>query len=115
MEYIINFFFINRYWNKPEATQKEFTQDGWFKTGDVAIRTEKEKVFKILGRNSVDIIKSGGYKISALEIERVLLSHPNILDVCVVGVKDPEWGQRVGAIIVLKNKVSIKKKKCVVN
>ncbi|RIA98255.1 hypothetical protein C1645_870809 [Glomus cerebriforme] len=94
---------FKEYWNKPEATQKEFTQDGWFKTGDIAIITEKEKVYKILGRNSVDIIKSGGYKISALEIERVLLSHPNILDVCVVGVEDPEWGQRIGAIIVLKD------------
>ncbi|PKK72570.1 acetyl-CoA synthetase-like protein [Rhizophagus irregularis] len=95
---------FKEYWNKPEATQKEFTQDGWFKTGDIAIITEKEKVYKILGRKSVDIIKSGGYKISALEIERVLLSHPNILDISVLGVEDPEWGQRIGAIIVLKNK-----------
>lgn len=45
-----------------------------------------------------------------MEIERVLLSHPNILDISVLGVEDPEWGQRIGAIIVLKNKVSVKGK-----
>ena len=50
-------------------------------------------MFKILGRTSVDIIKSGGYKISALDVERVLLTHPNIQDVSVVGLDDPVWGQ----------------------
>ena len=65
-------------------------------------------VYKILGRTSVDIIKSGGYKISALDIERVtawiapicppvqvLLSHPDIMDIAVVGLEDQTWGQKV--------------------
>lgn len=64
------------YWNRPEATQKEFDEDGWFKTGDIALNMKGN--YKILGRSSVDILKVGGYKISALDIERVFLSHPNI-------------------------------------
>ena len=57
-------------------------------------------VYRILGRTSVDIIKSGGYKLSALEIERHLLSHDNITDIAVIGLPDMTWGQRVAAIIV---------------
>ena len=72
------------YWNQPEATRLAFTPDGWFKTGDVAV--EEEGYYRILGRNSIDIIKSGGYKISALEIEEVLRTHPSIRDCAVVGV-----------------------------
>ena len=60
---------FNEYWGKPEATRKAF-RDGWFLTGDIALIDNN--AYKILGRNSVDIIKSGGYKISALEIEEVL-------------------------------------------
>ena len=58
-------------------------------------------MFKILGRTSVDIIKSGGYKISALDVERVLLTHPDIVDVAVVGVEDQTWGQKVAAVVVI--------------
>lgn len=56
----------------------------------------KEGAYKILGRTSVDIIKSGGFKISALDVERHLLMHPDITDVSVVGVPDLTWGQKVG-------------------
>ncbi|CAG8470635.1 2921_t:CDS:10 [Paraglomus brasilianum] len=94
---------FKEYWNRPEATAKEFTEDGWFKTGDTAIREPSTKMYRILGRKSVDIIKSGGYKISALEIERELLAHPDIADVAIVGVEDAEWGQRVGAVVVPKH------------
>jgi len=87
------------YWGKPQATTNAFTGDGWFKTGDIA-GVNKEGVYKILGRDSVDIIKSGGYKISALEIEEVLCQHPSISECAVVGVQDPEWGERVCAAIV---------------
>lgn len=90
---------FKEYFNKPEATKKEFTEDGWFKTGDTA--KVDNGVFKILGRTSVDIIKSGGYKISALDVERVLLSHPDIVDVAVVGVEDQTWGQKVAAVVVI--------------
>ena len=59
--------------------------------------------FRILGRSSVDIIKSGGYKISALDIESVILHDRSLVSECVViGVKDLEWGERVTAIIVLQ-------------
>lgn len=57
---------FSRYWERPEATAKDFTSDGWFRTGDVV--TTNGGYIKILGRASADIIKSGGYKISALQV-----------------------------------------------
>jgi malonyl-CoA/methylmalonyl-CoA synthetase len=91
---------FKEYWNKPKATAAAFTPDGWFQSGDIAVWDEGS--YKILGRNSVDIIKSGGYKISALEIEEVLRTHPNIKDCGVVGIPDLEWGEIIGASIILK-------------
>jgi malonyl-CoA/methylmalonyl-CoA synthetase len=85
------------YWRRPEAKEKAFC-DGWFLTGDLAV-VENGR-YRILGRSSVDIIKSGGEKISALEIEEILRTHPQIVDCAVVGVDDPEWGQRVVAAVV---------------
>ena len=87
------------YWNKPEATQKAFTEDGWFITGDIAMLNNG--YYRILGRDSVDIIKSGGYKISALEIEEVLRTHPKIKECGVVGLPNEEWGEIVGASLIL--------------
>jgi malonyl-CoA/methylmalonyl-CoA synthetase len=87
------------YWGKPEETKKSF-RDGWFLTGDVAV--EENGIYRILGRSSVDIIKTGGYKVSALEIEATLLTHPDINEVAVVGVPDPVWGERVVAALVLR-------------
>lgn len=84
------------YWNRPGETADAF-QDGWFRTGDVAV--VEDGYYRILGRNSVDIIKSGGYKISALEIEEILRAHPAITECAVVGVLDPEWGERVCAAV----------------
>jgi len=92
------------YWQNPEATKKAF-QDGWFCTGDFAV-VENDN-YRILGRLSVDIIKTGGYKVSALEIEEVLRTHPDIQECAVVGISDPEWGERVGAAIVLKSAHSL--------
>jgi len=92
------------YWNKPSATQETFTEDAWFKTGDVAHLDGG--YYKILGRSSVDIIKSGGYKLSALEIEEVLRIHPDIEDCGVVGLHDEEWGEVVAAVLVVKNVIS---------
>ncbi len=88
---------FHEYWKKPEATRSSFTPDGWFKTGDVAVI--EDGYYRIMGRNSVDIIKSGGYKISALEIEEVLRSHPSIKDCAVVGLDNEEWGELVAAAI----------------
>ncbi|XP_034385332.1 malonate--CoA ligase ACSF3, mitochondrial isoform X1 [Cyclopterus lumpus] len=92
---------FKEYWNKPQETTESFTDDGWFKTGDIAVY--KDGVFWIMGRSSVDIIKSGGYKISALEVERHLLAHPDIIDVAVIGAPDATWGQKVTAVVQLKN------------
>lgn len=86
------------YWQKKEATDEAFTRDGWFKTGDVAVLNQGS--YRIMGRSSVDIIKSGGYKISALEIEEVLRTHPAIADCAVVGIPDPQWNEIVAAGIV---------------
>mgnify|MGYP003665301660 CR=1 FL=1 len=91
---------FKEYWNKPEATHDAFTDDGWFKTGDIAILNNGS--YKILGRNSIDIIKSGGYKISALEIEEVLRQHSSIKDCAVIGLPDEEWGEIIGVSLVLK-------------
>ncbi|XP_075933971.1 malonate--CoA ligase ACSF3, mitochondrial [Anarhichas minor] len=92
---------FKEYWNKPQETTESFTDDGWFKTGDTAVY--KDGVYWIRGRSSVDIIKSGGYKISALEVERHLLAHPDIIDVAVIGAPDATWGQKVTAVVQLRN------------
>ncbi|MFN7988139.1 MAG: acyl-CoA synthetase [Thermoanaerobaculia bacterium] len=88
---------FHEYLGRPEETAKAFA-DGWFLTGDVAAR--EDGVYRILGRASTDILKSGGYKLSALEIEDALRLHPGIRDVAVVGLPDEEWGERVAAAIV---------------
>jgi malonyl-CoA/methylmalonyl-CoA synthetase len=87
------------YWNKPDATAQAF-RDSWFCTGDVAVF--ENGVYRLLGRNSVDIIKTGGYKVSALEIEEGLRAHPDIEECAVVGIEDATWGERVCAALVLK-------------
>ncbi|KAJ1663821.1 hypothetical protein IW140_004587 [Coemansia sp. RSA 1813] len=92
---------FREYYGMPEKTAKEFTPDGWFITGDIGTRTA-DGLYYILGRQSVDIIKSGGFKLSALEIERELLEHPRVSDAAVVGVPSDEWGESVAAAIVLK-------------
>lgn len=94
------------YWGKPRETESVFCE-GWFKTGDIAF-LERGGSYRILGRESVDIIKSGGYKISALEIEEVLRRHPLVEQCAVVGIADPRWGERVGAALVLREGSSMK-------
>jgi malonyl-CoA/methylmalonyl-CoA synthetase len=95
---------FKEYWKKPTATEATFTSDGWFKTGDIAI--VEEGYYRIMGRSSVDIIKSGGYKISALEIEEVLRTHPWIEDCAVVGIADDEWGELIVAALVLNEQAA---------
>ena len=86
------------YWNRPAVTEESFDGD-WFRTGDVAVL--ETGCYRILGRLSVDILKSGGYKLSALEIEAALLDHPAICECAVVGVPDDTWGEAVAAAVVL--------------
>jgi len=88
------------YWGQPAATRAAF-RDGWFRTGDTAIL--ERGVYRILGRTSVDILKTGGHKVSALEIEEALREHPSVAECAVVGVPDAEWGERVGVAVVLRN------------
>ncbi len=90
---------FREYWRNPQATASSYV-GGWFRSGDVAIR--ENGIYRILGRNSVDIIKTGGFKVSALEIEEELRNHEAIDQCAVVGVEDPEWGERVSAAVVLK-------------
>ena len=85
------------YWGRPAETEASF-RDGWFRTGDEA--TLEDGAYRILGRQSVDIIKTGGFKVSALEIEGVLSEHPEIDECAVVGIPDPEWGEAVCAALV---------------
>lgn len=95
---------FSEYYKRPEETQKEFI-DGWFKTGDTAAFVNG--YFKILGRSSVDIIKSGGHKLSALEIESKLLEHPSIQDIAIVALPDETWGSKVAALVVLRENTTL--------
>lgn len=98
---------FKKYFQRPEATTKEFTDDGYFITGDIGEYDIEKGLFKILGRANVDIIKSGGYKISALDIETQLLNNEEIKECSVVGIPDEKWGERIAAIIVLSGNKTI--------
>jgi len=93
---------FKEYWNRPDATKAEFTDDGFFITGDSVCYDPALSSFKILGRNSADIIKSRGYKISALEMETKLLENRTVEDCCVIGVPHDSYGQEVVALIKLR-------------
>jgi len=122
---------FKEYWRNPAATSKEFVaadpqdqdQRKWFKTGDVAVRrpvpesaaargvtksgdwvsssSADNTMYFILGRQSADIIKSGGEKVSALEVEREMLSLPEVSECAVLAVPSGKWGQKVGAVVIL--------------
>jgi len=91
---------FEEYWNNREATDESF-KDGWFCSGDIAVI--EDGYIRIMGRSSIDIIKSGGYKLSALEIEGVLLTHDDIAEVAVIGVQDDVWGECVAAVASLRD------------
>lgn len=87
------------YLGRPEATAAAYTEDGWFRTGDIAA-VDGEGVHRIVGRASTDMIKSGGYRIGAGEVENALLDHPRVREAAVVGVPDADLGQRIVAFVV---------------
>jgi malonyl-CoA/methylmalonyl-CoA synthetase len=89
---------FTEYLNRPDATAEAFT-DGWFRTGDMAIR-DADGYVRIVGRKATDLIKSGGYKIGAGEIENALLEHPGVAEAAVTGEPDPDLGERIVAWIV---------------
>jgi malonyl-CoA/methylmalonyl-CoA synthetase len=86
------------YLNRPEATAEAIV-DGWFRTGDLATRAP-DGYIRIVGRRTTDLIKSGGYKIGAGEIEGALLEHPGVKEAAVTGEPDPDLGERIVAWIV---------------
>ncbi|MEO6792467.1 MAG: acyl-CoA synthetase, partial [Mycobacterium sp.] len=85
--------------NRPEATAEAFDADGWYRTGDVAV-IGADGMHRIVGRESVDLIKSGGFRVGAGEIETALLGHPGVAEVAVVGLPDEDLGQRIVAFVV---------------
>lgn len=91
---------FEEYWNRPAETRAAFSE-GWFRTGDLAVLDDG--AYRILGRLSVDIINTGGYKVSALEIEETLRTHPRVADCAVVGLAHREWGEQVAVALILEN------------
>jgi malonyl-CoA/methylmalonyl-CoA synthetase len=87
------------YLNRPDATRDAFTADGWFRTGDMAVR-DPDGYVRIVGRKATDLIKSGGYKIGAGEIENALLEHPAVREAAVTGEPDADLGERIVAWVV---------------
>jgi fatty acid CoA ligase FadD36 len=87
------------YLNRPDATAEAFDPDGWYRTGDAAV-IDGDGMHRIVGRESVDLIKSGGFRVGAGEVETVLLGHPGVEEVAVVGLPDTDLGQRIVAFVV---------------
>ncbi|MFF5367967.1 acyl-CoA synthetase [Streptomyces sp. NPDC013187] len=90
---------FTEYLNRPDATAAAFTADGFFRTGDMAVR-DPDGYVRIVGRKATDLIKSGGYKIGAGEIENALLEHPGVREAAVTGEPDADLGERIVAWIV---------------
>ncbi|MEU6314151.1 AMP-binding protein [Streptomyces sp. NPDC047014] len=88
------------YLGRPEATAAAYTEDGWFRTGDIAAVDAQDGTHRIVGRASTDMIKSGGYRIGAGEVENALLDHPRVSEAAVVGIPDTDLGQRIVAFVV---------------
>jgi malonyl-CoA/methylmalonyl-CoA synthetase len=86
------------YWRRPEATRDAFEPDGWFHTGDVG-EFDADGYLQIVGR-SKELIISGGFNVYPREVEEVLLEHPGVADVAVIGVPSDEWGEVVTAVVV---------------
>jgi malonyl-CoA/methylmalonyl-CoA synthetase len=90
---------FTEYLNRPDATAAAYTEDGWFRTGDMAV-LDTDGCVRIVGRKATDLIKSGGYKIGAGEIENALLDHPGVREAAVTGEPDADLGERIVAWIV---------------
>ncbi|MBP1816641.1 acyl-CoA synthetase [Mycobacterium sp. OAE908] len=86
------------YLNRPDATAEAFDGD-WYRTGDVAV-IDDAGMHRIVGRESVDLIKTGGFRVGAGEIETVLLGHPGVSEAAVIGAPDDDLGQRIVAFVV---------------
>ena len=93
---------FKEYVGRPDVTKECFDDDGFFKTGDSVHVDDTTDAYRILGRTSVDIIKHGGYKLSALEIESAVLEHPDVGECAVCGVPDEVYGETVGCVLAPK-------------
>ena len=89
------------YWKDPEKTKRSFTTDGWFRTGDLGLRDNNGR-FELKGR-STDLIITGGFNVYPSEVEQALAAHPDVEQVAVVGLPDPEWGESVAAFVVSRS------------
>ena len=89
---------FDEYLNRPDATAASFDGE-WFRTGDAAV-IDEGGFHRIVGRQSIDIIKTGGFKVGAGEVEAALLTHPGVTEAAVIGVSDPDLGQRIVAFVV---------------
>jgi fatty acid CoA ligase FadD36 len=96
---------MSGYLNRPADTQAVITADGWMRTGDVAC-IDPEGWHRIVGRQSTDLIKSGGYRVGAGEVESALLTHPDVAEAAVVGEPDEDLGQIIVAYVVARRPVS---------
>ena len=89
------------YWNRPDATAETITQDGWLRTGDVAVMDEEGFVY--IQDRIKDMIISGGENVYPAEIENVILGHPDVAEVAVIGQPSERWGESPFAIVVRKS------------
>ncbi|KAL7140158.1 hypothetical protein ABFS83_09G103600 [Erythranthe nasuta] len=99
---------FKEYWKLPQVTKESFIDGGFFKTGD-AVRVDEDGYYVILGRTNADIMKVGGYKLSALEIEAILLEHQTISECCVLGLPDKDYGEAVCAIVIPNEEIKRKR------
>ena len=92
------------YWERPDANAAAFTDDGWFRTGDIG-ELDPDGYLRLVGRAS-DLIITGGYNVYPREVEDAILEHPDVVDVAVVGLPDDTWGETVAAFVVLREGAS---------
>jgi acyl-CoA synthetase (AMP-forming)/AMP-acid ligase II len=93
------------YLNRPDATAKAVGTDGWLRTGDLG-RYDEEIGLRVLGRIATDLVKTGGFKVGAGEVEDALLAHPAVAEAAVVGEPDEDLGERIVAYVVADQPVS---------
>jgi fatty acid CoA ligase FadD36 len=92
------------YLGRPDATAESYAEDGWFRTGDVAT-IDPDGWHRIVGRASTDLIKTGGYRVGAGEVENALLAHPAVAEAAVVGVPHEDLGEEIVAYVVVRESV----------
>lgn len=93
------------YLNRADATAAAYTSDGWFCTGDLG-RYDDRVGLRVLGRLATDLIKTGGYKVGAGEVEDALLAHPAVAEAAVIGTADDDLGERITAFVVVRDTVT---------